>query len=81
MKASNLLINDIIINLFNEKRIDLIPKPINSNRSRGFKIIIDKKRAIGFVQDGDYFVLEGYEQGDQSVGDVTIFDDLKKEWD
>jgi len=26
-------------------------------------------------------VLEGYEQGDQSVGDVTIFDDLKKEWD
>lgn len=68
---------DRAIYLFNEKRIDFIPKPISNDGSRGFKIIIDRKKAIGFVQEGDHFIFEGDERGEQETGDVAIFDQFR----
>ncbi len=63
--------------LFGEKRIDFIPNTLDNDNLRGFKILIDKKRAIGFVQDGDHFIFEGDLRGQQEVGDVTILDKLR----
>lgn len=58
--------------LFADKRIDIVP--FRSESGRGFKIVIDLKRAINFIQDGDHFVFEGDEWGGLEPGDVTIFD-------
>ena len=56
------------------RRIDF--SPLQSGH-RGFMIILDRKTALYFYQDGDHFVYDGYEMGEYEKGDVTIFDDLK----
>ncbi len=56
------------------ERIDLIPTGIG----RGFMIIIDRKTALYFYQDGDHFVYDGFEMGEYEKGDVTIFDGIAK---
>jgi len=55
------------------KRIDFIPL---RGKSRGFIIIIDRKSALYFYQDGNHFVYDGYEMGEYDKGDVTVFDRL-----
>ncbi|MDP2812130.1 MAG: hypothetical protein Q8O32_00360 [bacterium] len=55
-------------------RIDFFPL---SSSSRGFMIILDKKTALYFYQDGDHFIYDGYEIGEYDKGNVTIFDSLK----
>ena len=62
-------------NLFsNVDRVDLFP---SKSGCRGFIIVLDRKTAIYFYQDGDHFVYDGYEMGKYGKGDVTIFDNLK----
>jgi len=53
------------------KRIDLLPLQAGF---RGFMLIIDRKTALYFYQDGDHFVYDGFEMGEYEKGDVTIFD-------
>lgn len=52
-------------------RIDIFP--IESGY-RGFIIVIDRKTALYFYQDGNHFVYDGYEMGEYEKGDVTVFD-------
>ena len=52
-------------------RIDIFP---SGSGSRGFMIVIDKKTALYFYQDGDHFIYDGFEMGEYEKGDVTIFD-------
>ncbi len=62
-------------NLFSQvRRIDILPLKLGY---RGFMIILDKKTALYFCQDGDHFVYDGFEMGKYERGDVTIFDDKK----
>ena len=58
------------------KRIDILP---SVSGYRGFQLILDKKTALYFYQDGDHFVYDGFEMGKYEKGDVTIFDDLRRE--
>lgn len=61
-------------NLFaNVKRIDFLPVTAGY---RGFIIVLDRKTALYFCQDGDHFVYDGFEMGKYDKGDVTVFDDL-----
>ena len=64
-------------NLFSKvKRIDLVPLKFGY---RGFMIVLDKKTALYFHQDHDHFVYDRFEMGKYEKGDVTIFDDLRRE--
>ena len=54
-------------------RIDIEPL---SAGGRGFRLIIDRRTALYFHQDGDGFDYDGYEVGEYDKGDVTIFDDM-----
>jgi len=70
--------------LFNEaqelfskvRRIDILP---STSGLRGFILVLDRKTALYFYQDGDHFVYDGFEMGKYEKGDVTIFDDLRRE--
>ena len=57
----------------NNKRIDFKP----FREGRGFYLVLDNSFSIWFNQDGDHFVYDGWEMGEYSKGDVTIFDKLK----
>ncbi len=58
----------------NVKRVDIFPAAAGN---RGFILVLDKKTALYFYQDGDHFVYDGFEMGEYDGGDVTIFDGLK----
>lgn len=58
----------------NVKRIDLFPAGAGT---RGFILILDRKTALYFYQDGDCFVYDGFEMGEYKKGDVTIFDNIR----
>ncbi|MEE8131866.1 MAG: hypothetical protein V3T98_02370 [Candidatus Paceibacterota bacterium] len=55
-------------------RIDILPL---KSGHRGFMIVIDRKTALYFYQDGDHFIYDGFEMGKYNEGDVTIFDNIK----
>jgi len=56
------------------ERVDIFPA---ADGSRGFILVLNKKTALYFYQDGDHFVYDGFEIGEYDGGDVTIFDGLK----
>lgn len=60
----------------NSQRIDIFPTVGNQ---RGFIIIIDQETAIYFYQNGDHFEYDGFEMGEYEKGEVTIFDDFRRE--
>lgn len=55
------------------RRVDLLPL---RSGYRGFKVVLDRKTALYFCQDGDHFVFDGFEMGQYEKGNVTLFDDL-----
>ena len=57
------------------RRIDLFP---SASGLRGFTLVLDRKTALYFYQDGDHFVYDGFEMGRYDKGDVTIFDNAKR---
>ncbi len=61
--------------LFRTERIDFFPNV----GGRGLIMVIDCKTALFFYQEGEHFVYDGYEMGKYNKGDVTIFDDLRKD--
>jgi len=63
--------NDVFSNI---KKVDFEPY---MSGSRGFIIILDRKLALYFNQDGDHFAYDGFEMGEYDKGDVTIFDKIK----
>lgn len=70
------LIFDKAHEVFSEiQHIDLLPL---RGGHRGFMIILDRKTALYFYQDGNHFKYDGYEMGEYDRGDVTIFDNLRK---
>jgi len=76
MGITNPLFNEAH-NLFSKiRRIDLLPLKFGY---RGFIIVLDKKTALYFHQNYDHFVYDGFEMGKYEKGDVTIFDDLRRE--
>jgi len=61
--------------LFNRvNRIDFFP----SRGDRGFILVIDRKTALFFYQDGDHFEYDGFEMGPYARGDVTILDGIRE---
>lgn len=57
------------------QRIDIIPTGAGT---RGFILVLDRKTALYFYQDGDHFKYDGFEMGEYDEGDVTLFDHLKE---
>ena len=55
------------------RRIDVLP---SASGLRGFILVLDRKTALYFYQDGDHFVYDGFEMGRYDKGDVTIFDEI-----
>ncbi len=55
------------------KRIDFLP---TGAETRGFVLVLNRKTALYFYQDGDHFAYDGYEMGEYEKGDVTIFDNI-----
>jgi hypothetical protein len=53
------------------ERIDVIP---SSGELRGFQLVVNNMLALYFVQDGEYFVYDGFEMGPREGGEVTVFD-------
>lgn len=58
------------------KRVDLIPFLPSQHSRRGFMIVLDRKTALYFYQDGDHFIYDGFEMGEYDKGDVAVFDNL-----
>lgn len=56
-------------------RVDIFP---SESGKRGFVLILDRKRAFYFYQDGDHFFYDGCEVGEYEKGEVTIFDGAAK---
>ncbi|MFH1162362.1 MAG: hypothetical protein V1696_03790 [Candidatus Jorgensenbacteria bacterium] len=57
------------------ERVDIVPYQPGS---RGFMIILDRHTALYFNQNGNHFAYDGFEVGEYSGGDVTIFDNLPR---
>lgn len=57
--------------LFDGATVDIVPTKTNL---RGFRIIVDKKLALYFNQNGKYFDYDGWEVGEYEDGDIRIFD-------
>jgi len=65
------------MSVFDGKRIDVVPR--SNEGLRGFKLILDKKRELMFVQYEDHFIFEGdgYSASEYpNLGMVTIFDHI-----
>ena len=45
---------------------------------RGFILVMDRKTALFFYQQGDHFSYDGFEMGQYNKGEVTVVDTLKK---
>ena len=56
------------------ERVDFEPSPGNQ---RGFRIVLDKRTALYFYQNGDHFEYDGFELGEYEAGDVTVLDSLR----
>ena len=56
-------------------RVDIFPF---KGGGRGFMLVLYKKDALYFHQDGDHFAYDGCETGEYENGDVTIFDNIEK---
>ena len=54
--------------------IDLFP----THGVRGFILVMDRKTALFFYQQGDHFSYDGFEMGQYNKGEVTVVDTLKK---
>jgi len=74
MKIENPLFDKFHEAFSKTKRIDIFP---SGSGGRGFMIVIDRKTALYFYQDGDHFVYDGFEMGEYEKGDVTIFDGIE----
>ena len=57
------------------RRIDVLP---SASGLRGFVVVLDRKTALYFYQNGDHFVYDGFEMGRYDKGDVTLFDNTKR---
>ncbi|MDO8743140.1 MAG: hypothetical protein Q7J30_01095 [Candidatus Azambacteria bacterium] len=57
------------------RRIDVLP---SASGLRGFVVVLDRKTALYFCQNGDHFVYDGFEMGRYDKGDITIFDNTKR---
>jgi len=57
------------------RRIDVLP---SASGLRGFVVVLDRKTALYFYQNGDHFVYDGFEMGKYDKGDVTLFDNTKR---
>ena len=57
------------------ERIDLFPRGGSDGRS--ITMVIDRKTALFFYQDGDHFKYDGFEMGEYGKGEVTVFDQIK----
>ena len=55
-------------------RIDLFP----THGTRGFILVMDRKTALFFYQEGDHFSYDGFEMGRYNKGEVTVVDGLNK---
>lgn len=62
--------------LFRVKRVDIFPFSPKQSGHRGFMIVLDRKTALYFYQDGGHFIYDGYEMGEYEKGDVAVFDGL-----
>ena len=65
---------DLADELFRGKELDIKPR----NTGRGFMLIVDKHFSLWFRQDGDHFIYDGWEAGEYSRGDVTLFDAMRR---
>lgn len=72
---------DDIMSVFEDKRIDFLPG-IESGY-RGFRLILDNKTSLEFIQNGDHFEFDTYitSTHEYPKGNISILDDIKKEWD
>lgn len=75
MGIKNIIFDKAHEALFKTERIDFFP----TVGGRGLVMVIDRETALFFYQEGDHFVYDGYEMGSYNKGDVTIFDDLRKD--
>lgn len=55
-------------------RVDFFP----SHGDRGFVLVVDRKTALFFFQDGDHFEYDGFEMGEYTKGDVTVLDGIQE---
>lgn len=53
------------------KRVDFFPFLSNE---RGFMIVLDNEISLWFLQNGDYFIYDGFEIGKYNNGEVTVFE-------
>ena len=58
-------------------RIDIFPFSPKQSGQRGCMIVLDRKTALYFYQDGDHFIYDGFEMGEYEKGKVTVFDNLR----
>jgi hypothetical protein len=66
---------DLAYKLFDDSSVHIEPL---SGGARGFIVTLDNKLNLWFYQDGDHFKFDGIEMGEYGSGDVTVFDNLKK---
>ena len=77
--AKKIGIKNIIFNkahelLYGVDRIDFFP----SYGDRGFVLVVDRKTALFFCQNGDHFEYDGFEMGPYAKGDVTVLDGIDR---
>ena len=80
MMARELGVNNIVFDeahkLFSKvQRIDIFPR--GGSDGRALTLILDRKTALFFYQDGDHFKYDGFEMGEYEKGDVYVFDRLE----
>jgi hypothetical protein len=59
------------------EHVDIFPFSPREGGHRGFMLVLDRKMALYFYQDGESFRYDGYEMGEYDKGDVSVFDDMK----
>jgi len=57
------------------RRVDILP---SASGLRGFIVVLDRKTALYFCQDGDHFIYDGFEMGRYDKGDITLFDNFRR---
>lgn len=72
---------DDIMSVFEDKRVDFLPGL--ESGFRGFRLVLDRNTSLEFIQNGDHFEFDTYINSvpEYPKGNVTIFDDIKKEWE
>jgi|GEM_PF-1454260 len=59
------------------KHVDIFPFSPKDGGQRGFMLVLDRKMAFYFYQDGESFQYDGYEMGEYKKGNVTVFDEIR----